>query len=151
MIIFGTRARSKVIGEGRFYCPRCEAQRPYVRKRATRYFSLYFVPVIPMGTLGEFVECQTCGTAFEPRVLDMKTPRPAPAGLAQMLNALGERLAAGAPVEYVVRDLTAAGLERDIALDMVQKHLAAGEKTCDDCGLTYAASVATCTECGQPL
>jgi transcription elongation factor Elf1 len=154
VIIFGTRVRHKVIGEGQFFCPKCQARRAYKHKRASRYFALYFVPLIPMGQLGEFVECQACGTAFEPGVLQMKAPvqpRPAQGGLAQMLNTLQTRLDGGTPVEFLLRDLTAAGLDRDVALEMIAKHLSDGRKTCSTCGLTYAATATTCAECHQPL
>lgn len=154
MIVFGTRIRAKVIGEGQFFCPHCQAQRSYWRKRATRYFALYFVPVFPLGQVGEFVECQTCHMAFEPAVLERKVTASRTGqrdGLAQMLNTLAERLAAGAPVEYLVRDLTAAGLERDLAVELVNRHLADGQKQCPDCGLTYGAKVSRCAVCGKPL
>jgi transcription elongation factor Elf1 len=154
VIIFGSKVRHKVLGEGKFFCPKCQAQRAYVHKRASRYFTLYFLPVIPMGKLGEFVECQTCGTAFETGVLNVKgpvQPRPAQATLVQLINTVPDRLDAGVPVEYLVRDLTGAGVDRDVALTMINPHLSAGRKTCEACGLTYAAGVAACTECKQPL
>ena len=154
MIIFGTRVRYKVIGEGQFFCPRCQTRRAYQHKRASRYFALYFVPLIPMGQLGEFVECQTCHAIFEPGVLQIKAPaqpRPAQGSLAQMLNTLQVRLDGGTPVEFLLRDLTAAGLDRDVALGMIDRYLAGERKTCKACGLTYAKSASTCAECHQPL
>lgn len=154
MIIFGLRVRHKTLGEGEFFCPKCQAKRAYHHKRATRYFALYFVPLIPVGTLGEYIECQACGTAFEPAVLNAKGPatRPLPpVNLAALLNGLADRLKTGVPVEYLMRDLTAAGLDRDVALKMIEPHLSAGRKTCPTCNLTYAASVTTCAECHHPL
>jgi hypothetical protein len=154
MIIFGTRVRHKVVGEGQFFCPKCQAQRPYKHKRATRYFTLYFLPIFPMGQLGEFVECQTCGIAFETRVLTLKgpaQPRPQMTNLAQMINTIPDRLRAGVPAEYLARDLTAAGVDRDVAMNMINPHLIAGRKTCATCNLTYAASVMICAECKKPL
>ncbi|GAB4421887.1 MAG: hypothetical protein Kow00106_19000 [Anaerolineae bacterium] len=154
MIVFGTRIRAKVIDEGQFFCPHCQAQRLYWRKRATRYFALYFVPVFPLGQVGEFIECQTCHMAFAPATLERKVApgkTKQPDNLAHMLNTLAERLAAGAPIEYLVRDLTAAGLERDLALELVNRHLADGQKHCSDCGLSYSAVVAVCALCGKPL
>jgi hypothetical protein len=68
-----------------------------------------------------------------------------------MLNTLQTRLDGGTPVEFLLRDLTAAGLDRDLALGMIDQHLAAGRKTCHTCGLTYAASATACAECHQPL
>ena len=43
MIIFGTRGVSSTTGSGRFYCPRCEQERPYHSKRMRRFFTLYFI------------------------------------------------------------------------------------------------------------
>jgi hypothetical protein len=37
--------------------------------RASEYFSLYFIPVIPMGTRGEYVRCRSCGARFKPDIL----------------------------------------------------------------------------------
>ena len=154
MIIFGTRVRHKEIGEGQFFCPRCQARRAYKHKKASRYFALYFVPLIPMGELGEFVECQTCHTAFEPSVLQIKgpvQPGTSNAPLAQQINSLGDRLRGGVPVEYAVRDLTTAGLDRDAALRLVEASIGANRKSCAGCGLSYAATVTQCAECQQPL
>lgn len=156
MIIFGMRARHKVIGEGQFFCPHCQARRNYLRKKATRYFALYFVPIIPLGEIGEYIECQTCRTTYQTAVLETKPPATrsgaGSTSLAQMLNSLRERLDGGTPAEFLVRDLTTAGLDRAIAQEMVNGHLdAAGRKSCETCGLTYAASVRECTSCHQPL
>jgi hypothetical protein len=154
VIIFGTRVKYKVLGEGQFFCPKCQAQRAYTHKKASRYFALYFVPLIPMGQLGEFVQCQTCGMTFKPDVLQpgfQRQVKQTPVDLAKLLNTLPARLAAGTPVEYLVRDLTAGGLDRDVARDMVEPALGAARKSCDACGLTYAASVERCAVCGQPL
>ncbi|RPJ02596.1 MAG: zinc-ribbon domain-containing protein [Chloroflexi bacterium] len=154
MIIFGTRVRHKVLGDGKFFCPRCQAQRSYLHKRASRYFTLYFIPIIPMGTLGEFIECQACGGTFEMSVLNQRgpaQPRPQAVNVAQMINTVPDRLKSGVPVEFLMRDLTAAGVDRDVAQSLINPHLAAGRKTCASCGLTYAAGVTTCASCKQPL
>jgi hypothetical protein len=152
VIIFGTRIKQKKLGEGHFFCPRCQAQRKYVRHKASRYFALYFIPVVPLGQVGEFIACQTCGTAFEPAVLTQKIRRQPPGGeMVALINAVPSRLRAGMPAEYITRDLTAAGLDRDAALALVEPHLAGGSKTCETCGLTYSATVDRCTECAAPL
>lgn len=154
MIIFGTRPKHKVLGEGQFFCPRCQAQRTYTHKQATRYFTLYFIPVVPVGKMGEFIECQGCGTAFEMQVLQQKpdrSSRQVALSLTQMINTIPARLRAGTPVEYLVRDLTAAGLDRDAALKLVTPHLSAGRRTCTNCGLNYDPEVTTCSECGQSI
>ena len=56
--------------EGQFLCPQCANNQNYKHKKVTRFFTLYFIPLIPLGKAGEFVECQTCKGTFVPRVLD---------------------------------------------------------------------------------
>ena len=150
MIIFGTRNRFKTVGTGQFYCPRCQAQRNYERKQAKRYFTLYFVPLIPMGDLGEFVECQTCHMTYKTDVLTMK-PLPKPVSAVELLNSVKTRLLKGDSVEYVVRDLTAAGIERDVATSLVTSSIGDARKICKNCNLSYASDVTVCQECKQPL
>ncbi len=70
MIIFGTRGVKSTLSKGNFSCPQCAANRLYQHKKVTRFFTLYFVPLIPLGSAGEYVECQTCYGTFVPRVLD---------------------------------------------------------------------------------
>ena len=70
MIIFGTRGVKFTKEKGHFTCPQCASQQPFKHKKVTRFFTLYFIPVIPLGSLGEYVECQTCKGTFVPRVLD---------------------------------------------------------------------------------
>jgi len=36
----------------------------------TQRFSLFFVPVLPLGDLAEYVECQACGGTFKPEILN---------------------------------------------------------------------------------
>jgi hypothetical protein len=155
MLIFGTRLRHKKIGEGEFFCPKCQANRLYHHKKAVRYFTLYFLPVIPIQQLGDFIECQTCGVAFEPAVLSLHNRlsghRPGAPDLARTLNTLKARLEEGYPVEFMVRDLTADNLDLEVARRMVETAIGPGRKTCERCSLTYAESVERCKECGERL
>ncbi|GAB5525398.1 MAG: zinc-ribbon domain-containing protein [Roseivirga sp.] len=36
----------------------------------TKFFTLYFIPLIPLGSAGEYVECGSCKGTFIPRVLE---------------------------------------------------------------------------------
>lgn len=68
-IIFGTRGVTYRAGEaGTFHCPSC-GQRPYKHKRVRRFFTLSFIPLIPLDKLGEYVECGGCGGTYRPEVL----------------------------------------------------------------------------------
>jgi len=69
-IIFGIRGIKIKKDEGQFECPQCEVTRPYKFKKVIRFFTLYFIPLIPLGKIGEYVECQACRNTFIPRVLD---------------------------------------------------------------------------------
>jgi tellurite resistance protein len=70
LIIFGTRGISGEEGRGEFFCPKCRIKATYAHKSVRRYFTLYFIPVIPLNSLGEYVECDRCATSFKMEVLD---------------------------------------------------------------------------------
>jgi len=70
MIIFGTRGVSSTKATGNFNCPQCETDRPYRHRKVTRFFTLYFIPLIPLGSKGEYVECGHCKGTFITRVID---------------------------------------------------------------------------------
>ena len=70
MIIFGTRSVKFTKEEGDFHCPQCECKTKYRHRSARRFFTLYFVPLIPLDKLGEYVECRSCKGTFIPKVLE---------------------------------------------------------------------------------
>lgn len=154
-IIFGTKVRHQKIDDGSFYCPRCQHQRYYDLKVATTFFSLYFIPLIPIKRLGEYIECQTCKTSYQPEMRYMERPQPASQlsgrDLAGMINSVKQRLESGYPVEYMVRDLTAAGIERSVAQTIITNGIGPGRKACKTCGLTYSLFVRNCANCGGTL
>ncbi len=150
MIIFGTRPRYKTTGEGEFFCPSCQKERHYERKGGKNYFALYFIPLIPMGDLKEFIECQTCGRSYSPEVLNRKLSKPEP-DVAKMLNMVKGRLERGYPVEYMISELTDDGIDRDIAANIVRMAVGDERKTCPNCGLNYSAQVTACPDCKVSL
>lgn len=68
LIIFGTRGIHTRSGGGSFNCPECRASRSYTHHRVRRFFTLYFIPVIPLDLIGEYVECDMCVGTFHPDV-----------------------------------------------------------------------------------
>jgi len=78
-----------LIGTGQFHCPNCGGDREYEHRTARRFFTLFFVPVIPLDKVGEVVRCRTCRTKYDPIVLT----RPTSAQLASSLP-MGMRAAA---------------------------------------------------------
>jgi len=71
MIIFGTRGVTYSAGEGDFYCPTCHDHEHYKHKRVRRFFTLYFIPIIPLDVHGEYVECEHCKGSYRLEVLDL--------------------------------------------------------------------------------
>lgn len=69
MIIWGSKSITGTLGAGNFNCPVCATHRPYDQKRVRRFFTLYFIPLFPTSTLGQYVECRGCQGTFEPGVL----------------------------------------------------------------------------------
>jgi uncharacterized membrane protein YebE (DUF533 family) len=73
LLIWGFKVRSKVLEEGHFFCPQEGGDRTYRRMQARRWFTFFFIPIIPLKVLGEYIECTACGATYEPRVLEMAT------------------------------------------------------------------------------
>jgi uncharacterized tellurite resistance protein B-like protein len=69
MIIFGTRGITYNNAEGRFHCPRCRSEQGYHQKRVRRFFTLYFIPVIPLDLLAEYIDCDACRSTWDNEVL----------------------------------------------------------------------------------
>lgn len=71
MIIYGHKSREVEVASGQFHCPKCDDQRPYIHKQVAQYFTLFFIPLFKIKTLGEYVECQVCRRAFKPESLGL--------------------------------------------------------------------------------
>ena len=69
MIIWGSKAKEQPIGSGTFFCPSCTTDATYSVVRVSRYFTLYFIPLFPTSTLGEYVRCDTCRASLPDAVL----------------------------------------------------------------------------------
>ena len=91
LIIFGLRVFYRTIAQGTFHCRRCGGDRQYRHRAGRRWFTLFFIPVIPLNSVGEHVQCTTCRTRYVTDVLSQATT-------AQMQAALpmGMRAAASA-------------------------------------------------------
>lgn len=74
LLIWGWRVRFKTLAEGVFFCPTCGGDRGFARKQGRRWFTLFFLPLIPLDHVGEeFVECTTCKSSYRLSVLQMPT------------------------------------------------------------------------------
>ncbi len=73
LVIFGMRVFYRMIGQGTFHCRRCGGDRRYRLRAGRRWFTLFFVPVIPLNKVGEHVQCTTCRTRYVTDVLSQPT------------------------------------------------------------------------------
>ena len=107
LIIFGIRVLFSVLSRGTFHCPQCGVDRAYQLRQPRRWFTLFFIPVVPMDKRDAFVECDTCHGRFTQQALKAQT-----AGQFSHALSLGMRAAtsmvltaSGTPTE---RDITRA-------------------------------------------
>jgi len=59
-IIFGTRSTNRVLGQKEYVCSRCRRQGYHAIVRSQRWFTLYFIPLIPMSKTTTS-RCNLCG------------------------------------------------------------------------------------------
>jgi zinc-ribbon family len=98
VIIFGLRVFYRTIAQGTFYCRRCGGDRQYRHRSGRRWFTLFFIPVIPLNSVGEHVQCATCRTRYVTDVLGQPTTAQMQAALpAGMRAAVSAMLRSGDP------------------------------------------------------
>jgi hypothetical protein len=73
LIFFGLRVFYRTAGQGTFHCQRCGGDREYRHKVGRRWFTLFFIPVIPINKAGQHVQCAVCGTRYRMDVLCLPT------------------------------------------------------------------------------
>lgn len=73
LLIFGTKIRERILQVVLFACPQCGVDRQGARVSLRRWFTLFFLPIVPLGELGEAVRCDTCRRMFDTDVLDRPT------------------------------------------------------------------------------
>jgi tellurite resistance protein len=134
LIIFGTRGVTMNVANGQFNCPSCAKKRAYVTKRVRRFFTLYFIPIIPLDTLGEYVECQHCKGTYQPEVLEYD-PVKSERSVEAAFHAAVKRV-------MVLMMLADGKIEDDEVetIRMIYAKLAKGELSKDDVAREVAAS-----------
>lgn len=104
LLIFGLSVFFRTVGQGDFHCPGCGGDRHYRQRVARRWFTLFFLPVIPLNRVGEVVECATCRTRFNLDVLRMPTAQQMAAALPTAMRAAATMvLSAGDPTASAAR------------------------------------------------
>ncbi len=114
MIIWGFRMIYRTLSSGVFLCPQEGADRPYALKTAQRFFTLFFIPLIPLKKVGNVVECQSCKTKFQETVLNRPT-------VSQQSNSLAEAVR-GAAIA-VLRSGTVSDLGKEQTMRLVSQYV----------------------------
>ena len=68
--IAGTKGETTTIATGEFYCPECNAQTVYHHDQVHEKATVFFVPIVNLRLLGEYIECQSCDSTYEIEILD---------------------------------------------------------------------------------
>ena len=104
LLIWGLRVFFRTIGDGVFHCRNCGGDRQYRLRAGRRWFTLFFIPVIPLTRVGEHVQCQTCKTRYVVDVLKLPTAAQMQAALpAGMRAAATAMLQSGDPASSAAR------------------------------------------------
>jgi Tellurite resistance protein TerB len=73
VIFFGWRVLYRPVGRGMFHCQRCGGDRSFHQLAGRRWFTLLFIPLIPLSLTGDHVRCDICGTRYRMGVLTLPT------------------------------------------------------------------------------
>jgi hypothetical protein len=143
IIIWGSRGLTSALDSGSFYGPRCDGNSRYTLQQVRSWFTLYWLPVFPIGAAQRYVECRSCGGTFHEEVLDMETPTEGQ----RVLNRVYQDLRNGSSLEDARAELESHGLEPNRARGIIEE-MAEGETwKCKSCGNTYLRMVKRCSRC----
>jgi hypothetical protein len=149
MIIWGSKGKTKIIGQGDFYCPRCRTTRAYKHHQVGKYFTLYFIPLFQTKRIGEYIECQICFTPFEKSVLaydqelNLKIQR--------MIDLISEDIDAGIPINFIYQNLIDERIDEDAANNLLSTASGGNFTVCRDCNFIFTEKHNYCSNCGQSL
>ncbi len=73
IVIWGFRVRRRTLDHGIFSCPQEGGDRDSEQVELRRWFTLFWIPLIPLKVLGEAIHCTSCGSDWDPSVLARPT------------------------------------------------------------------------------
>jgi hypothetical protein len=73
IIVWGFRVVWSTIATGVFHCRKCGGDRQYRHLTGRRFFTLFWIPIIPLNKVGDHVRCETCKTRYVTEVLKAPT------------------------------------------------------------------------------
>ena len=69
MILLGSRGITSTLEDRQFQCPQCSGTQNGKLKQVRNFFTVYFIPIIPLNVAGRYVECSSCAGTFGEEVL----------------------------------------------------------------------------------
>lgn len=76
--IFGTKYKKEAVWNGVIvekFCLKCKQNRKLVEFLGKKYFSLFFIPIIPLGAEENFLHCVVCGTDYYLNTNDLESAK----------------------------------------------------------------------------
>jgi hypothetical protein len=64
LFLFGVRTKAKPIAQIEYPCSKCARSTMYTAMESKRWFTLFFIPVIPLGST-HVVRCNLCGLVLK--------------------------------------------------------------------------------------
>lgn len=143
IVIWGSRGLTFRLDSGEFYCPQCNDDQAYDLKHVRPFFTLYFIPLFPIGAAERFVECKRCNGTFREEVLDAEPPSEEQRLFSRIWGGLQDGMSLDDAEDHMVESGMSRGQARDL-LDEV-----AGDETwtCDRCSARYIKKVRKCRAC----
>jgi hypothetical protein len=125
LIIWGLRVIYRTIAQGVFFCRRCGGDRRYRHRAGRRFITVFFIPLVPLTSTGEHVQCATCKTRYVTEVLSLPTvarmQEALPAGIRALVAVMLRAGDSASPAarRRAIEAVTSAGAEGydDAALD----------------------------------
>lgn len=117
LLVFGVRYLYALVSTGSFHCPVCGVDRGYRLRAPRAWFHAFWIPLVPMRHGAEFVECDVCGSRFEPSVLGTPTS-----------TQFGELLSRGVRTAsaYLITAAEAGPADLDRVVPVLQRSLGSG-------------------------
>jgi hypothetical protein len=85
-IIWGRYILRRTLSTGTFLCPHERSQQPYRLRSQNKWLHIMYIPIFPLGSVGDAVHCGGCKTYWKPLVL---LPRTAPQPGGQLIPVSG--------------------------------------------------------------
>ncbi|MBK9754050.1 MAG: TerB family tellurite resistance protein [Nannocystis sp.] len=140
MILFGAKAVTSTHATGQFYCPGCDRDGvQYEHRRSRRFVTFYYLPLIPLNVLGEYIECQVCKNTYKVEVLaaDSAEHRAVEAEFqlvikrVMILMLLADGVVADAEIE-VIRRIYQRLSSVDLPAELLREEVLAAQRDGDD-------------------